>query len=1368
MEVSVESPKYLGPNTSLYNTISTDTVRLLEKAIALKRIGSYNEAQAIFNELQPVHTTPVVLIEHADLLLEMGRWGKVCRLLDQPLKDLEHISESAEYRLLYLMWAACCIRCRGNLKPAIKEVQRTKEWLWDVPIAEYTDIQVSCVRRYVLTYLFTRLSTSFDEPEYEMIPNPVDANPRQPWAGLKDLRVSLMERGMVKEAVALFRIELNRTPQLQRTQVGIDFLGDLSKFPRDVFDELTEAEIGLQLADNLLNQLGAVDAAGHLATQCEKLIGSWCTAQEVKNWKEKLPLYLNLEYMKLGLISDVHERLSAQEDLLVKLQAAQHAKIPMLFSRTAELALEISSQPGIENPKLYVDKFYSLQRALEGVDENVSEDLCDLVAHQNDVITVSMRNMVDRKKALEWIQSFLFKHPDFQDPQCLKLLYVNLAIILESLRDLEGAKAAYEKAEEYRKQAAVFRSWLHLRSIAFQDHKEAMNEGENDREEDEDLTNEAEGEGHWFNDWSNTYHDTTKTVQKLVSLFVKWAFDDFQAGRMSESDFRSLMEAPDSEFPNFDLDVLKKIKDFLLGTDPALIFAYYFVPNEEPHALGFEERYNRVVTWIAQSPRNIRLRRQFFFVVCSNARQTLLTELKLWDLSIQAFEMSIDSYQTLPQIVRYHTKGMVADWHMGAAWSYIMKHIGLGDIHQDFDLILKSEQHALAALQRFRDEQRISQVAMGLRLCAEICLKKIYHLTRPTKSTDGTSREPAPADESNISELREKGLNYLVESDKIFTDGELEASWSEGLQGLDDRQRLAEFDLNFHTVQRAISLLLTEKTHSEHTRVEVWKWIQKFKARSLSRLIGMKSASPPGLVNRILADAECKPLYERMIEIQQTIEQAPAGSRFHLRKELDAHFEEMRKHELLSQLLSLREGQPLTSADIATITAASGKPTVFVDWMFLPGWYTEPLFILATARVGRAPTLDVLPTSVLALATWTEENMTPDKLGIFNVRDQFVKNFSSLVEPLARHTDEGDMIVLCPSSRFLHRLPLHVLNVEPRYPLIQRNPVAYIHSLSLLHACVSASDHAYYAKERLDPVFFSGIGEAQASNHQEGRKSVKELAGEFGVEPLIDEGARKEMLLEKIGRTSMLHLHTHCNFTAGAALEHALEFPALAQTSPLPPAIVTADPSSLEAPINPSPSSSSSTTPNPANPTLTARELFNLTLRPGAHITMIACSGGRADISQADEVMGLVPAWLYCGAASTVSTLWPIGDGDGAEFARVFLEDFFPENGDGDDGSDGEDENDEDHEREEADSREQKKGLENFDTMKGALDQVVEIAGARNSADGKVGREKKVRYVDLAEAVRDATRSLDQNEDRPLRVWAGFVLHGWWKFPVFE
>lgn len=143
----MEPSPYRGIHTSLYHTLPADAVQHLERAIWLKMLGRTSEARAIYHdELGRFRTYPVVITELADLEHESGRWGEAWRILEAGLNDFEGTKPdlySPEYRLMALTRAMLGTRHRGDVESSAHEVARTQRWLQNVPVGDYTDIQVS-------------------------------------------------------------------------------------------------------------------------------------------------------------------------------------------------------------------------------------------------------------------------------------------------------------------------------------------------------------------------------------------------------------------------------------------------------------------------------------------------------------------------------------------------------------------------------------------------------------------------------------------------------------------------------------------------------------------------------------------------------------------------------------------------------------------------------------------------------------------------------------------------------------------------------------------------------------------------------------------------------------------------------------------------------------------------------------------------------------------------------------------------------------------------------------------------------------------------------------------------------------------------
>jgi len=141
--------KYFGLNTSLYSTLDSETIEHLEKAIYFTRLCFYDEAQSIFEDkLSALKHIPVVIIEWAELFLLQLRLRDAINILESGFKasqdhDIDVDFDLTEYRLMRLFIGLCEIEGKGRLEGALQEIGRTVDWLTQVPVEEYSDVQVS-------------------------------------------------------------------------------------------------------------------------------------------------------------------------------------------------------------------------------------------------------------------------------------------------------------------------------------------------------------------------------------------------------------------------------------------------------------------------------------------------------------------------------------------------------------------------------------------------------------------------------------------------------------------------------------------------------------------------------------------------------------------------------------------------------------------------------------------------------------------------------------------------------------------------------------------------------------------------------------------------------------------------------------------------------------------------------------------------------------------------------------------------------------------------------------------------------------------------------------------------------------------------
>ncbi|EXK40610.1 hypothetical protein FOMG_07396 [Fusarium oxysporum f. sp. melonis 26406] len=1297
-EMSI-SPHYWGIHTSLYSSLPLEAVKQLERAIWLKMSGLANEARAIFdNELKSFAAVPVVAIEHADLELEAGKWGRAWRILNSKLLQLREAKEgleSPEHRLMLLTWAMLGTRHQGDVTSSAIEIERTQHWLAGVPVADYTDIQAGCIRRYVIASLFTRLYSRYNNPEAEHIPlhDRTDASGGKiPWGGLQLLRRSLTQRGMFNEANAVFRVEMNRTPPEDRGLVVNEFLEAIASIHPSRGRDYIEAAVCLQWATTHI-QLQAPESAAEEFDKSAAVFQRFCDDFGIRN-KEATPHMQAMAYERLSCIDDPIDKLERTEELAAHMEAVDGTKTGYCLAAAADLSRKYYEVTGME---LFRTTYFDVQRRLDTYDQTVSEDICDLVHHHVDLNSVALAGLIDRDKALDWVDDFFKEYPHFDAPVVRALLLRSQASLLRSLRRQDEAGRVDEEAVRLETSSPSVGNWMHAR----QGYRAPTrrNTTSSVQPDPQHQVQDDDGEETFYWGWSDAIGDQAKMQEKSIQLVLKWLLEDITTGNSALEEFREMTEAALKAI------VLPKAVDI----------------NELA-----EERYMCLCAWLGKPPVHQKNRRLFCLVMLRFGRQMHFSDLKLWDLRLSELQSLLELEESLPQIIRDKFPGSKGSWLGQMALTYMAPL----DYSADFTSAESGERLSNAqayndrALDEYRRNKDLVRVALHQRSGAQICMfmiRRIRQLEQQAASSSNNrggivdnGSKKAEYDsaflsvfaEAEVHDIRNRGISQAEEADEIFSLSELHASSSSGLEGITHRQSITASNANAFTILTAIELLLAAPGEpSDETITKVWQWVQKYKARSLARTIGVRISDPPELVSKIKACPDAARGYEEMRAMEQRIKEAQGMAKFNLRRQLDMYRRTMREtHDLMRQLLDLREAQPFDLSDVARIKAQSGTPIVLVDWFYLPPYFTGDtgrlLLLTVKERSKRhlniKPTMDVLTTKVGDVIAWQKTYLTPEKfedmpeenLNTKEARKAFDSMLGGLIAPLARRAKPGELIVLCPSSS-LHRLPLHALAIKGYEALIHRNPVVYTHSQSLLRSCFAATDLARPLPARINARFISGIAESESVYHKAGRTSIQTLARRFRTDPMIDRTASKKLFLDAAGQSRLLHLHTHCGWESKDPLDHKVELP-----------MSCAQPKG-QRPVE----------------SVTAREFFDIQVSPGTHINMIACQGGVMDVQLGDEVMGLVPALMCSGASSTVSTLWRIQDTHGSRFAKVFFDSFLKQSA---------------------------------------------------STDGNTSKAGGSLIVNLAKAMQLAADAMDEMKEAPLYEWAGYVLHGCWQFPLSE
>ncbi len=314
----------------------------------------------------------------------------------------------------------------------------------------------------------------------------------------------------------------------------------------------------------------------------------------------------------------------------------------------------------------------------------------------------------------------------------------------------------------------------------------------------------------------------------------------------------------------------------------------------------------------------------------------------------------------------------------------------------------------------------------------------------------------------------------------------------------------------------------------------------------------------------------------------------------------------------------------ITPDELGLIAQDAGSDVIFVDW-FRPLSYVamsgQSLPLVAVLSPGE-------PVKIAqVLMTWEEVDALLEKILKFSTDDllkeenlQILRKLNPLIEPLATLSRPGQVLVFSAVGT-LHRIPLHALQLCKEL-LIRRNPIVYCSNMTVLNIAFqerkSSEKRALESKRQFHAAIF---GDAPSDV---GQTSVRKIAKVFSVEPHIRDSFTSSNFIDAIldPNLDLFHYHGHVAFEENSPTEHCLKLD---------------------------------------DRDVTLRDIFSLASAPtrsAYHATLLGCGSGMSKTHVSTDVIGLVPAFLYAGAASTVSTLWSFDDADAAMYAHYFYAEF--------------------------------------------------------------------------------------------------------------
>lgn len=351
----------------------------------------------------------------------------------------------------------------------------------------------------------------------------------------------------------------------------------------------------------------------------------------------------------------------------------------------------------------------------------------------------------------------------------------------------------------------------------------------------------------------------------------------------------------------------------------------------------------------------------------------------------------------------------------------------------------------------------------------------------------------------------------------------------------------------------------------------------------------------------------------RLAEAEQSLEevrQELAG----LWEQLSAEHPEVRAH---------RMAEPITAAEVVRLLGRSGASALVEFWVGRESLYA---FVLEPGRSEPA---------LLSLGRHEalgRQRYADDVRGLMrsdSVEDQSAALDAMVRSPLHKAVrtavenagGPGTPVLVVPHG-LLHTVPLHLpSNARERQDERDRRnqPTRYLPSASLLRT----GGGSWHRDGTVLVGGFPGTGSRKLAYY---RGECAEVAGRLGGTARFDEDATGDWLeaaVNSADRLSLVHLACH-----GAFDERRPERSGLFLAGP----------------------AGSSTTEVVRTERLAAMDWT------GALVTLSACSSGRHQVRERDELVGLGRALLSAGARGLVVSMWPVLDRDAAILMSLFYE----------------------------------------------------------------------------------------------------------------
>jgi CHAT domain-containing protein len=301
--------------------------------------------------------------------------------------------------------------------------------------------------------------------------------------------------------------------------------------------------------------------------------------------------------------------------------------------------------------------------------------------------------------------------------------------------------------------------------------------------------------------------------------------------------------------------------------------------------------------------------------------------------------------------------------------------------------------------------------------------------------------------------------------------------------------------------------------------------------------------------------------------------------------------------------LLIRHADYARDADLWQVQTSPVKPYLAQDTLLVEYFVAgqNVIAFLVTQKTVQARRLSVELAQVQHLAELLRLNFQACSSGdpelaislIANARWLLQQLHESLIAPLAEDLTAYAKLILIPHGS-LHYLPFHAFYDGASF-LLEKYVISYLPAASLL---------AYCCKERTAVSQRAVFGHSHGGHLPCALEESRSIAALLHARAYAEDGATVAGFREVAPNCQILHLAAHGDFRPDNPLFSGLAL---------------------------------------ADGWLTTLDIFNLHLNASL-VTLSACQTGQSVVGGGDELIGLMRAFLYAGAASLVLSLWAVDD----------------------------------------------------------------------------------------------------------------------------